>query len=108
MSSLDTSIPHEPSSVNESQVNLEPSLRVLPNHTTRGVLKVSYEPVFNFTCKYPLSIYVSYHRLSKACASFANQLSIVYVPNSVQEAIKDPKWKDAMNKEMKSLQKNIT
>lgn len=37
--------------------------------------------------------YVSYHRLSKACASFANQLSTVYVPNSVQEAIKDPSGK---------------
>lgn len=103
LSSLDASIPHEPSSINESQVNLKPLLRVLPNRTTRGVPKVSYEPVFNSTRKYPLSIYVSYHRLSKACASFANQLSTVYIPNSVQEAIKDPKWKDAMNEEMKSL-----
>lgn len=105
LSSLDASIPHEPSSINKSQVKLEPSLRVLPNRTTRGVPKVSYEPVFNSTRKYPLSIYVSYHRLSKACASFANQLSTVYVPNSVQETIKDPKWKDAMNEKMKSLKK---
>ena len=37
-----------------------------------------------------------------------NQLSVVYIPNSVQEALKDPKWKEAMNEEMKSLQKNST
>jgi hypothetical protein len=32
----------------------------------------------------------------------------VHVPNSVQEAIKDPRWKNAMNEEMKSLQRNAT
>jgi len=32
----------------------------------------------------------------------------VHVPNSVQEDIKDPRWKNAMNEEMKSLQRNTT
>ena len=32
----------------------------------------------------------------------------MHVPNSVQEAIKDPRWKNAMNEEMKSLQRNAT
>ncbi|RVW92596.1 Retrovirus-related Pol polyprotein from transposon TNT 1-94 [Vitis vinifera] len=30
------------------------------------------------------------------------------IPNSVQEALADPRWKAAMNEEMKSLQKNET
>ncbi|RVW36315.1 Retrovirus-related Pol polyprotein from transposon RE1 [Vitis vinifera] len=30
------------------------------------------------------------------------------IPNSMQEALVDPRWKAAMNKEMKSLQKNET
>ncbi|WKA00225.1 hypothetical protein VitviT2T_018605 [Vitis vinifera] len=30
------------------------------------------------------------------------------IPNSVQEALADPRWKTAMNEEMKSLQKNET
>ncbi|RVW65968.1 hypothetical protein CK203_007483 [Vitis vinifera] len=30
------------------------------------------------------------------------------IPNSVQEALVDPRWKAAMNEEMKSLQKNET
>ncbi|KAH9735112.1 hypothetical protein KPL71_017633 [Citrus sinensis] len=47
-------------------------------------------------------------RLSKECESFVNQLSVVFIPNSVQEALKDPKWKEAMNEEMNSLQKNST
>ena len=37
-----------------------------------------------------------------------NQLSVVSIPNSVQEALRDPRWKEAMNEEMKSLQKNST
>ena len=37
-----------------------------------------------------------------------NQLSVVVIPNNVQEALKDPKWREAMNEEMKSLQKNST
>jgi hypothetical protein len=107
-SPLDASIPHESPLTDESQVNLEPPLRILPNRITRGIPRVSYEPVRTSTPKYPLNNYVSYHRLSKACESFANQLSTVHVPNSVQEAIKDPRWKNAMNEEMKSLQRNAT
>ncbi|RVW53135.1 hypothetical protein CK203_080622 [Vitis vinifera] len=30
------------------------------------------------------------------------------IPNSVQEALADPRWKATMNEEMKSLQKNET
>ena len=88
---LDASSPHESPSTDETQVNLEPSLRILPNRITRGIPRVSYEPVLTSTPKYPINNYMCYHRLSKACASFANQLFVVHVPNSVQEAIKDPR-----------------
>lgn len=52
--------------------------------------------------------FVSYHRLSKDCELFVNQIHIVHVPTSVQEALQDPRWKESMNEEMKSLQKNAT
>ena len=55
-----------------------------------------------------MSSYVSIHRLSESNKSLVNQLSIVAIPNSVQEALTDPRWKTAMNEEMKSLQKNET
>ena len=51
---------------------------------------------------------MSNHRLSESNKSFVNQLSTVSIPNSVQEALVDPRWKAAMNEEMKSLQKNET
>ena len=55
-----------------------------------------------------MSNFVSYHRLSKKCESFVNQLSVVSIPTNVQEALRDPRWKEAMNEEMKSLQRNST
>ncbi|KAL5561596.1 hypothetical protein UlMin_031343 [Ulmus minor] len=55
-----------------------------------------------------MSHYVSNHRLSESNKSFVNQLSIVSIPNSVQEALADKRWKAAMDEEMKSLQKNET
>ena len=51
---------------------------------------------------------MSNHRLSESNKSFVNQLSTVSIPNSVLEALADPRWKAAMNEEMKSLQKNET
>ncbi|PNX83829.1 beta-galactosidase [Trifolium pratense] len=58
--------------------------------------------------KYPMSHYVSNQNLSESNKSFANQLSVISIPNSVQDALADPKWKAAMNEEMNSLQKNET
>ncbi|BFG28235.1 hypothetical protein CerSpe_145090 [Prunus speciosa] len=58
--------------------------------------------------KYPISNYISYHRLSKSHLTFTQQLSSVFVPNKFQEALDDPKWKSAMVEEMKALQKNST
>ncbi|KAL5538951.1 hypothetical protein UlMin_045173 [Ulmus minor] len=55
-----------------------------------------------------MSHYVSNHRLSESNKSFVNQLSIVSIPNSVQEALANKRWKAAMDEEMKSLQKNET
>lgn len=80
----------------------------LPPRSTRGIPKPTYEPELSRKVKYPMSHYVSNHRLSESNMSFVNQLSTVSIPNSVQEALSDPKWKVAMNEEMKSLQKNET
>ena len=52
--------------------------------------------------------YISTHHLSQTNQSFVNKLSSVSIPNSVQEALTNLRWKAAMNKEMASLQKNQT
>ena len=46
--------------------------------------------------------------MSKSNKLFVNQLSTVYIPNSVQEALVDLRWKEAMNDELRSLKKNAT
>lgn len=86
----------------------EPHRRQLPQRHTRGIPKSTYEPELSSKAKYPMSHYVSNHRLSESNMSFVNQLSAVSIPNSVQEALSDPRWKEAMNEEMKSLEKNET
>ena len=86
----------------------EPPRKQLPPRQTKGIPKPTYEPELSSKVKYPMSHYMSNHRLSKSNKSFVNQLSIVSIPNSVQEALADPRWKAAMNEEIKSLQKNET
>ncbi|RVW24104.1 Retrovirus-related Pol polyprotein from transposon RE1 [Vitis vinifera] len=83
-------------------------MKRLPHRHNRGIPKPTYEPELSTKVKYPMSNYVSNHRLSESNKSFVNQLSTVAIPNSVQEALADPRWKAAMNEEMKSLQKNET
>ena len=104
-----TEIPNQSSSV-EGVLNLEldPFMKRLPHRHNRAIPKPTYELELSTKVKYPMSNYVSNHRLSKSNKSFINQLSTVAIPHSVQEALADPRWKAAMNEEMKSLQKNET
>lgn len=81
---------------------------MLPNRVIKGKPKVSYESVLNSKSKYSISNYISYYRLSKEIKVFVNQLSIIVILNSVQGDLKDSRWREAMNKEMKSLQNNST
>ncbi|KAI5317378.1 hypothetical protein L3X38_037085 [Prunus dulcis] len=80
----------------------------LPIHTTRGIPRQQYDPDPKTKVKYPIANHVSLHSLSLSCASFVCQLSTVSIPSNVQEALKDPKWTQAMNDEMEALQKNST
>ncbi|KAH9678583.1 retrovirus-related pol polyprotein from transposon RE1 [Citrus sinensis] len=99
-------IPNQSSAEDVSTTS--PIRRILPQRQNKGIPKPTYEPDFSSRVKYPMSHFVSNHRLSESNQSFMNQLSAVSIPNSVQEALKDPKWKAAMNDEMRSLQKNQT
>ena len=76
-------------------LNLEPDpfMKRFPHRHNRGIPKPTYEPDLSTKVKYPISNYVSNHRLSESNKSFVNQLSNVVIPNSVQEALVDPRWK---------------
>ena len=90
-------------SMHEPQVSFETQLKILPHRTTRGKPRNDYEPPFTCKLHYPMNNFVSYHRLSKKNKNFIQQLSAISIPNSVQEALKDPKWKETMNEETRSL-----
>jgi hypothetical protein len=81
---------------------------ILPNRLTRGQPAKRYEPTVHAKSKYPVADVMSTHRLSKSYESFVNQISVVSVPNKVQDALCDPKWSKAMEEEMEALQKNDT
>ncbi|RVW60167.1 hypothetical protein CK203_088236 [Vitis vinifera] len=76
------------SSFVEGVLNLEPDpfMKRLPHRHNRGIRKPTYEPELSTKVKSPMRNYVSNHRLSESNKSFVNQLSIVALPNSVQEA----------------------
>ncbi|KAH9735465.1 protein kinase domain-containing protein [Citrus sinensis] len=99
-------IPNQSSA--EDVPTTSPIRRILPQRQNRGIPKPTYEHDLFSRVKYPMSHFVSNHRLSESNQSFVNQLSTVSIPNSVQEALKDPKWKATMNDKMRSLQKNQT
>ncbi|KAL0297619.1 UNVERIFIED_CONTAM: Retrovirus-related Pol polyprotein from transposon RE2 [Sesamum radiatum] len=54
------------------------------------------------------SNHVAYEQLSKDNISFVNQLSITSISSNLQKALKDPRWREAMNEEMTSVEKNST
>jgi hypothetical protein len=71
----------------------------LPIAQRKGVRSCTHHPVSDF---------VSYQHLSPSYRSFVSKLSSVSIPRNLQEALSDPKWRTAMQEEMKALHKNKT
>ena len=51
---------------------------------------------------------MSTQRLSKPLRAFAHTLSLCNIPSSIEEALSDPKWAQAIKEEFEALQKNKT
>jgi hypothetical protein len=68
----------------------------LPYHNTRVIPKTTYEHELSNKAKYPISNFTS--NLSTSNLAFMNQLFSVSIPNSVQEALADPRWKEVIMK----------
>lgn len=56
--------------------------------------------------KFLMSNYVSYDKLSPNFLAFTYQLSSVEISKNVQEALRVPEWKKAIEEEMRALEKN--
>lgn len=90
---------HIPGETNTNQPELEFTNLDLPIAIRKGVRNCT---------KHPLAKFVSYHRLSPTHISFLTSLDSIVIPKSVEEALKDPNWKEAMLEEMRALHKNQT
>ena len=55
-----------------------------------------------------LSLILLYTRLSPTYKAYISKISYISIPNHVQNALTDSKWKFAMIEEMKTLHKNHT
>ena len=53
--------------------------------------------------RYSIAHYTSTQKLSEPLKAFAHKLSTEYTPNTVEEALKDPQWTQAIMEEMTPL-----
>ena len=57
---------------------------------------------------HPISNFLTYHRLSSSYSAFVSTLSFVSVPQTVDEALSHPDWKQAMVEEIAALHSSGT
>ncbi|CAL2268192.1 unnamed protein product [Prunus armeniaca] len=96
---------------------VEPSCSLLENNPINSVPPIDNELPIALrrplrSCpskyKYPISNFMSSHRLSPCFKSFAYQLSSVFVPQTLQDALDNLRWKEAIDEELRALGKNST
>ena len=57
---------------------------------------------------YQIQDFIYYGNLSTSYKAFVSQVDQVTIPESIQEEMKSPKWRQAENEEIKALEKNNT
>ena len=57
---------------------------------------------------YNIYIFLTYERVSPSYKSFLETLNQIMIPNTIDETLKYPHWKETMNEEMQALIKNKT
>lgn len=61
-----------------------------------------------FLLLYPISNFFSYQHFSPSNCTFISKLFSIPIPQNLQEALSDPKWREAMHKQMRAVNKNNT
>ena len=113
-----SSVPEAPSPENTPEVSspitpindLDNSIGyTLPFRNNRGKPSHRYSPDFEERrSRYPIANYVSTLGLPKPLKEFVHRLSSYHVPSTVQEALSNPKWSQAIKAEMDALEKSKT
>ncbi|RVX11614.1 Retrovirus-related Pol polyprotein from transposon RE2 [Vitis vinifera] len=78
---------------------LENDILNMPIAWRKGVRSCTQHPIGNF---------ISYDKLSPTFRAFTSSITKIQVPRNIQEAFKYPKWKAAVNEEVRALEKNDT
>ena len=61
------------------------------------------------TCtNHPISHHMSYSKLSQNHSSYVSEITNMFIPNNIQEALDDPDWRLAVMEEVNALEKNGT
>ncbi|RVW61892.1 Retrovirus-related Pol polyprotein from transposon TNT 1-94 [Vitis vinifera] len=58
--------------------------------------------------QHPIGNFISYDKLSPTFRAFTSSITEIQVPQNIQEAFKYPKWKAAVDEEVRALEKNGT
>ena len=78
---------------------LENDILNMPIAWRKGVRSCTQHPIGNF---------ISYDKLSPTFRAFTSNITEIQVPRDIQEAFKYPKWKAAVDEEVRALSKNGT
>ncbi|RVW83799.1 Retrovirus-related Pol polyprotein from transposon TNT 1-94 [Vitis vinifera] len=78
---------------------LENDILNMPIAWRKGVRSCTQHPIGNF---------ISYDKLSPTFRAFTSSITEIQVPHNIQEAFKYPKWKAAVDEEVRALEKNGT
>jgi hypothetical protein len=104
-----TLTPQDPKSPeNNPKVSTSDPRSILPPRINRGVPPKRYVPEDGTSKEYPIANYMTTEKLPERVKMFSEKMLSISVPKNVEEAQQDPKWVQAMENEMKALQKNDT
>nr|CAD1831090.1 unnamed protein product [Ananas comosus var. bracteatus] len=78
---------------------LENDILNMPIAWRKGVRSCTQHPIGNF---------ISYDKLSPSFRAFTSNITKILVPHNIHEAFKCPKWKSAVDEEVRALEKNGT
>jgi Reverse transcriptase (RNA-dependent DNA polymerase)/GAG-pre-integrase domain/Integrase core domain/gag-polypeptide of LTR copia-type len=104
-------VPRQPiSPENDPVVSPTPPRYILPIRQNRGNPPKRYVPEDGTSkqVRYPITNYVSTEKLPEKLKQFSDKMLSLTIPNSVEEALRDPKWVKAMEEEIEALHKNNT
>jgi hypothetical protein len=103
---VDSDPSSENTSIRESPLDMMPAIRRVSLRTRQAPSRMQDYVTYNV--KYPISRFMSYHRLSPSHSAFLTSISAVQEPKTFHEAQSQEVWQQAMNEELKALTDNHT